>query len=1125
MEDVIFAGSAARPGLGLAEVSISFDNSNGSVPLDYEEIVVSRRLYRTGESEYFLNKTPTRLIDIQELLSDFGVGRELTAVIGQNRLERVLSSRPEERRAFVEETAGLLKHRRRKEKALRKLEGTEQNLIRIGDIISEVRRQLKPLERQAEMAREYQALERELKGLQIKLVVSELRELHRQWEGRVEEEERMRAEFEERQRFLREGRQRLQQMERKIDHLRDFHKERRENLYALSSYVERLRNRVRLTEERLKFLSREGEPSFSASELLRRREGRELRFKELVEMLEESQREELDLEKKIEERESIRWELASTYSQLGKKKSQLAEDVRHCRQQCKYTGAKIEELRKEKARLEERRAKLSEQYAAAEKEVEEASRQVRRFEELMEKERRALAEREGRRESLLLDVENLRQRLEEVGRLLGVSERDEALVVARLQALQELFARRIDYAQAAGRVLQESGGIPGIRGMILHLVKIDPDWERAIESFLGPWLFALVVDRTDSALKAIRLLKEEDAGFALFLCLDEFKRYEKERARGKTSLQKETMALDVVDAEDYLQPVLEHLLGDVVLCRTLEEAVERAEIYPRLTFITVEGEIISPGRIIKGGGKSRSPFHLLAKRREIEQLQEMLEVYDEEGLRLKIERKSMLAAVQGVESELEGLEREAQSLRDSLRRRELEQREALLREQQKRDQVIHLLAMMKENEEKRGSIEEQLGKLEAEMARLEDELEGWAPVLSRLERETAEAKTRLEEEETALKELHYQRASLKERVSHLKERVEEASAALEELDRLPAGGRGEASPNRERVEELISVIQELLEHAEAVRGRQQLALEQVEKKIAELDEAIHQLRAELERCEERVEELRELVHNRDIVVVQLKARVDLLAQKLLDEYQVSLESALQDYLTDEPVEGMRVKVEELLRRKQAMGQINPCAVEEYQALKDRHDFLLEQVEDLKESKAALNKVIRAIDKEIIRIFKETFDQTNLHFQELFTRLFPNGKAELVLTEPDDLLNTGVDIEAQPSGKRLKKLSLLSGGETALISLAFLFALFKTRPSPFYFLDEVEAALDDVNLHRFLRMVQEFKQDSQLIIITHQKRTMEIADILYGVSMQADGISQVVSQRFEEAKDPAHSGAA
>ncbi len=334
----------------------------------------------------------------------------------------------------------------------------------------------------------------------------------------------------------------------------------------------------------------------------------------------------------------------------------------------------------------------------------------------------------------------------------------------------------------------------------------------------------------------------------------------------------------------------------------------------------------------------------------------------------------------------------------------------------------------------------------------------------------------------------------------------------------PAAVEEEIAQDRAGHQRLIATIERLRTRGEEMLARYTARREVKEAELLQLEESIEAARVELAACEARVEELRELVHNRDLVAVQLKSRVDMLAQKLLDDYKIAIETALEEYATEEPVDDMRERAEALQRRKEAMGQVNLLAVEEHQAASERYEFLTEQVDDLRQSRGSLNKVVRAIDQEIMTVFKETFDEVNLHFQELFERLFPNGRAELVLVEPDDLLNSGVEVEAQPPGKRLKKLSLLSGGETSLTSLAFLFAIFKTRPSPFYFLDEVEAALDDMNLHRFLRMLTEFKEDSQLIIITHQKRTMEIADILYGVSMQADGISRVISQRFEDDKE-------
>ncbi len=1119
MEDVIFSGSDKRGPLGMAEVSLSFDNSGGTIPLEYEEVVVTRQLYRSGESGYLLNRAPTRLIDIQEMLSGFGLGRELTAVIGQNRLDRVISSRPEDRRALIEEAAGLLKHRRRKDKAMRKLEAVEQNMVRLGDIISEVKKQIKPLERQAAVAREFKELEAELRSLQISMVVAELEALRLQWDNRVEEEERIRAEFEERQAFLGEGRRKQLEDEKRAHELRESLASEREDAFRLSSCLERLRSEEQLASERMRFyLQLEGMPLAGAGDLLRRREERARRLGELEGLHREAQRGEGELAGRIRQEEAARYKAAGDLAALNKRRGGVAEEVRQGRQQLRYLVSQAESLEEEGKRGLQRRRDDEERLEAGERAAEEAAADLRRLEEHARRSRRELARLEAERESLRAELLRFRERLEEVARRQRVCEGDEIQIVARLQALQELFSRRVDYAAAAARVLQEGGCLRGVRGMLLHHVKIDPEWEKALESLLGPWLFAVVVESKEAAVAAVSLLKEEEAGFALFLPLSEFAGRPAGPGSRSALVHGALPAVEAVEADPSLDGLLEHLLGDVALCSSLEEALSKSEVYPRITFLTPEGEMVSPRQVIKGGRAQRSPFHLLGKQREIEQLQEALESFDDAHLHNQVERKAVLATLEKLEADLAALEGRMEGARRAIHRNELDHQKASLRAEEARERVARLREALEEHGAGARQLEERRSALLEEEAAVRAAVESLEPDLAALDEEMRAGRTLLDGREKELRELYQSRASLEERIRNLAERMEEVRLALEEMPSDPAEVEEEMARDREGHRRLIEVVRRLQACGEAVAGRCEIDRGLKESELRELEEGIGRARLDLEACASRVEELRELVHNRDMMAVQLKSRVDMLAEKLLSEHRVSLEEALQEYRTEQPVEGMRERAEALQRRKEAMGQVNLLAVEELQAAGERYQFLTAQVEDLRQSKGALNKVIRAVEREIMSIFKETYDEVNLHFQELFERLFPNGRAELTLTDPEDLLDTGVEVAAQPPGKRLKKLSLLSGGETSLTSLAFLFAIFKARPSPFYFLDEVEAALDDMNLHRFLRMLMEFKEDSQLIIITHQKRTMEIAEVLYGVSMQADGVSRVISQRFQEEKE-------
>lgn len=1123
MEDVIFAGSATRQPQNMAEVSLSFDNRNGGIPLNFPEVVVTRRILRSGESEYLLNKAACRLIDIQELLSDFGVGRELTAVISQNRLETILRSQSEDRRAFIEEAAGLRKHRRRKEKALRKMEGMERNLVRIKDIISEVNKQLRPLERQARQAEEYQELATKIRELSIRLLVAELEELKAQWENRREEEERLVRQLEEITAGVRQGKGRMIELEAGLRKSRVELEKCRNRQMRLLSLGERLRACERLGEERLKlYAALGGEMGYGEGGWASRRQELARKRAELEEDFRVTEAQICELEgegrRLLDDRKSVAAELSSA----RRERDRLRRSWDEMQERCKVIlEGKRKNLEKEDE-LAIMASGLGSKKEELARQLEHLAGTLKEAETLIVNVGRRKAENDSKIASVRDELARCREELDALARKQKISYEEQALVVARLRALQELFSSRIDYAAGAARVLERSEDLHGIIGTLLHKIRISGEWEKALESYLGPWLFCVLTNTLRDALEAIKALKKAEEGYALFLPLAEISNDPGQELKDLTKIAGGVTALDVIECDAEVQPAVDYLLGDVVFCPTVEEAARRAEMYPKLTFVTSEGDVIAPRRVIKGGAKPRGPFHAIAALREVEQLQERLALCDEEALVLETQRKSVLGRITSLEADIQEMENNAREIEATSRELEAASREKMLHANRIELEMEALL-------EKRAALEgegELLGSasaaLEEEEINLSRELEALEPEWARAEGVVEGLRKREKELEEALQQMKAKDASLSERRFHLQER-------LGELDEESAAPR---MPGREDLAEMSAAQEEMLELTRRLTGIHEAmaakagAREDEARGAIEADEQEQDgLRESLEEMELAEGELREAVHNKDLVTAQLKMRVEMLVQRLLDEYRLPVETAVLEYIPTCGQDEMRQDLERLERRRDMLGQVNLRAVEEFQALKERHDFLQEQVEDLKESKASLLKVVRAIDGEIVRIFKETYEEVNQHFQELFEKLFPQGRAELTLSDPTDLLNTGVEIEAQPRGKRLKKLSLLSGGETALTSLAFLFAIFKTRPSPFYFLDEVEAALDDVNLHRFLNMLKEFKGDSQLVIITHQKRTMEIADVLYGVSMQASGISKIVSQKLEEAEHLAKTGTA
>lgn len=1106
MEDVIFAGSSSRPALGMAEVSLSVDNTAGTIPLEYSEVVITRQIYRSGESEYLLNNTPCRLTDIQELLSDLGMGKELTAVIGQGKLESIIGSRPEDRRAFLEEAAGLLKHRRRKDKALRKLAATEQNLLRVNDIIGEVRKQLRPLERQAKVAEEYRGLERRLRELNIRLVVKELDSQQTTWQARRAEQESKRKQLEATQGWLAEGRVRLSGLEEEAAAARREGDELRQKEYALLSTGQKLESELNLSREKIRLYGAlQARPPAEQGELLRELEQGRAAAEVAAQELQL-------LETEWQASREERTRLAAGLKEVRSEQAGVATELQELRQRQALAIQSLEvhreSLQRAAGRQAEAQGRLQEAgpgMQAARAELEEAGARLA-----------GLKEHEtslgARIEELYAALKKARERCKKAQERKHESEREEALAAARLQAIEEMLEKRGDHAAAAERVLAMHERLPGVHGMLLDLIEIRPEWEHAIESYLGRWIFGVVVEDLRDAVSAIRALKKEKGGMGVFLPLRELAGLSGEPA-SYVNVPGAIPAVEAVKCKsEAVRPAVEFLLSRVMLTGSLDQAASASKTYRHLAFVTREGDVVAVRQMVKGGTSARGCGELAAKRREVEHLRAVLAGLERQQAHLQVEGDAAQSLLAELEAELEDEKTALASLLPRLREAErecgaLELREAELRHDERISQ-----ALLQELREEESLLCREWEKQQAGL----DGLQEARDVAEGRRREISE---RLEPLEALWAEFTSREERLKERLVAARERAKHLRERLEELERRQAEWENHplesasVAGKMDALEKLSAMLEGMMsfcaadrEAVAAQRAECGARLEHAEEEAATLKECLVQEEA-------RLETLREALHHWELEATELKLKVDALVQRLLDEFQISVEAAIAEHLVPDSLQEMRQEMRLLEERRQVLGPVNLLAEREFEALNARRRFLEEQVEDLKQSKSSLSTVVRAIDREIARIFTETYEEVNRHFQELFAFLFANGRAELSLTNPDDLLNSGVEIQAQPYGKRVKKLSLLSGGEMALTSLAFLFAIFKTRPSPFYFLDEVEAALDDVNLHRFLNMLRQFEKDSQLVIITHQKRTMEIADILYGVSMQAEGVSRAVSLRL------------
>lgn len=1095
MDDVIFAGTTKRQALGRAEVSLQLDNHDGRVPVEFSEITITRTLFRTGESEYAMNGVPCRLLDIQELLSDSGVGRQQHVIVSQGNLDAVLSARPEDRRMIIEEAAGVLKFRKRREKAQRRLEATEGNLERLQDLVREVRQQMRPLQRQANAAMRHEAVTSELHALKLFVTSTELGTLrHRMQNAKGQ---------------VSEGAVRLREIAESLTHLSGTQSrleaaQMDDSIDQLNTAVDRLRRSEEAAHRYLSILSERKNTYHS-----------ELSVQVSKDVVAQLESDAATVDREIELVRAERLDAQTPFEDLEAREAQHAAEwvafeeewgdglPLRTNEAAELRGASTS-LQKSTDSLGQAMTRRQEKVEALEAEHLEAQA--------------SLAELVAQTEDLhaeltLLDEDHTEatRRQHDAEEAYGVQERavqdlDRKVAVAR--AKRDALVSALDDNRAKAG-MQKLSGIKGVLGTLSDLVEVDETYQAAFEAAVERSLSAVVVDSTKSAAKSLaQLSAENDAGAVL--CV--------EPAVGETHGAPEGTALRalrplVSSTRKDVESLLDRLLCCCVVADgSWEEAVPLAKAYPNLVIVTRAGDRFCRGAWRLG---SEGVGTTMAAARAAE-----LDVLELESLRTQASHASEVLR-QNLENAHENYETIEGSLRRSLKRRDelereverLERRMVTLAEEQE-TQAKHLSDLRHQYEEESGKlqvIQLKLPELEAEEASSDEHARRWREARGVLETKSTE----LGEERRNL-EIH--RDGLEQRETYLLDRHAALQAKLERYSR-------ELSQAAERREELwrkITGVERLSTYTAALQSR---CAEELSRVVARRDEVRRtlaeqrdRLRVVRERRDALDVEQRALQEGRqqaELRLAELRVRQEALQVVLTEELGVDEETAAQ---VPEPVlaDGVTPKrrIAELERDLRQMGPINPLAVEEYTQIEERHTFLDQQLHDVQSSRRELTRVIRSVDAEIVSVFHSAYEDVSRHFAELFGTLFPGGTGRLRLTDPEALLETGIEIEAKPSGKNVRTLTLLSGGERSLVALAFLFAVFRSRPSPFYLLDEVEAALDDVNLSRFLLLLEAFRQDAQLVVVSHQKRTMEKADCLFGVSMQPGGSSKVISGRVE-----------
>ena len=1115
MEDVIFAGTSGRAPLGRAEVSVTIDNTDGSLPIDYTEVTISRILFRNGQSEYQINGEATRLLDIQELLSDSGIGREMHVIVGQGQLDAILMATPEERRGFIEEAAGVLKHRKRKEKALRKLDSMQTNLARVQDLTVELRRQLRPLGKQAEVAKKAATIQADLRDAKLRLLADDYISLSRTLDAEVADETALR----ERRAIVDGELERVRAREEALD-LQSAHEgpllvAAQENFYNLNSLREKFRGTQSLAQERSRFLAEEAEEARSAGRdpQVMDSEAKALRNEENT--LRQSV---LDAQNGLQKATQ---DLATAEAALKIDEDTIAAAMRAIADAREGTARQEGHIKSLAARLEaiaEEIARLTKARDDAQERVENARREYSTFELEIASADSGEIGLDSQFEDAKNSLEFSKKKLADLVEAERGADRERNSVESKLEALQLTTANR----DGASALIRDGRGVQ-IIGSIASLIEIDSDWESAAAAALGQLADAVVVQDLGAAVTALRTLRSENLGQADVLV------FQPGHAPSNILIPSSLTPVSAHIRSGRIGDLLASLLSHIVVAESANEAADILRSHPALTVVTKEGDILSASRA-RGGSKSSAS--LIEIKALIEDLGKKLETLVHNCDRLRFEISTVTTEVGDKQSAFDIV---LSKLNES------DARIAALTEQLAVSGQ-HMKSAMAEVERLQASITEASAaksRDEEDLAIAQKQLEQRGEVSEPDHTHTEDLRNMVSQARTVEVEARLAVRTIEERVDSVGARAAalEASAKAErEASERALSRRGARARGAVISQAIAEAAYEALIHIERSIAKAATERARLEESRASREGETLTTRTRGRELTVELDQLTSSVHRDEIARAEQRLRIETLEAKTVEEFGIDLTSLVNEYGPDKDVptffetETGEIVATEMVpyRRDQQekrlaaterslalLGKVNPLALEEFTALEERLKFLAEQLEDLKNTKKDLLDIIKEVDDRVQQIFMDAFTETAKHFEDIFARLFPGGDGRLILTDPDNPLISGVDVEARPPGKRIKRLSLLSGGEKSLTAVAMLVAIFKARPSPFYVLDEVEAALDDVNLGRLLVIFEELRASSQLIIITHQKRTMEIADALYGVTMRGDGVTEVISQRLRE----------
>jgi len=1125
MEDVIFAGTEHRKPLGFAEVSITLDNSDSSLPIEFAEVTVTRRVFRSGESEYFINKTPCRLKDITELFLDTGIGRDGYSVIGQGKIDDILSSRSEDRRHVFEEASGIMKYKVRKQEAEKKLELTRQNLERINDILIELETQLVPLKEQSEAARKYLDLRENLKELDVNVFLDtmdkyseKLKELEEQYKLTKENIETENKKLEEITSSNREKTNQLKSLDEKLEATR-------QHFYEINASIDRCSSEIKLNNEKIANLRQNTdrldveieESKAKISELEKEESGKQAKLDYLQKQLN-------DFNCKLTEYEKQMEELLKT----------LDEDERHIEllktaimEKMDLQSDKKMQINNIKMHMENMQKRKKSIDSEILQQIAENDREVIKKDDLTESIRHATEQirmQKGKQKELIGEREESDKLLEGLRLKLNKLKSEIQFKTSRARTLREMEQNLEGYNRPVKLVLQACKESPefgnGIHGALAQLIKAEQKYEAAIEMSLGSALQNIVTETEEAAKKAIEYLKINKLGRATFLPISSVKG----KSIDSTLLAQLSafkgfcgIASDLVSCDPVYKGIITSLLGRVVVVDNLDNGIKMSRAFGySFRVVTLEGDILNTGGSMSGGSLENRGPGILSRKREITELERELD-------NLKAEEKTVEKDISIIIEDISQIDNEITSLQNDIKNNEL----VKIRDESHLAQVLENIKrisarvnMLKQEKEQ---INRQLNDAECEMAKYQNELDAIEQELNEARKEVADFQEKHKVDQTARDELHNDIMSFKISVNSIRDSMDSVREASE---RLASEKESINKSISRKINEKTKCLEEI-GNLEKLNHGLNLAIKKHEEeksgKTFELDRLTEERKVLEEDLYDIVNKINEI--NKNILLLQeeygrvevrktkLESEMDALKDRIWNEYELTYTGALQLKKNIGSISQANKKINELRNRIKELGPVNVASIEEYIKTKERYEFMTNQRNDMEQAREKLLKVIQEMTSIMKKQFLEQFKLINENFNEVFRELFNGGRAGLLLTDEDNVLESGIEIEVQPPGKKLQNMMLLSGGERAFTAIALLFSILRLKPSPFCVLDEIEAALDEANVYRFAEYLRRYCDKTQFIIVTHRKGTMEGSDTLYGVTMQEHGVSKVVSLKM------------